>query len=150
MSAVLRDWGYWPSFNVPFFEDIWRESGYPEQQTWAAAPRQKIFKRDQGKVRDLPSLQRLMQANDYLHDPLSHGDPMAAISSRGDLVARDPQLFGGIDTKAVAAYSAFGRVVAISGPTHETLPPFSWAAWPNTTHDGIPEVWDFSWVTFRG
>ena len=62
-----------------------------------------------------------MQANDYLHDPLSHGDPMAAISSRGDLLARDPQLFGGIDTKAVAAYSAFGRVVAISGPTHETL-----------------------------
>ena len=55
-SAILRE-GYWASYNVPFYEDVFTISGYPElvkkigpSATHDLAPRAKIFRRDQGKV----------------------------------------------------------------------------------------------------
>ena len=55
-SAILRE-GYWASYNIPFYEDVFNISGYPEMverfgptMSHALAPRAKIFRRDQGKV----------------------------------------------------------------------------------------------------
>lgn len=46
------------------------------------------------------------------------------------------------------------QVVAISGPTAQdpsVTPPFSWAdpAFSDTSHVGLPEVWDFQYVTIE-
>ena len=49
--------GYWPSYNVPFYEDIFRVSGYAEMVekhgmdfSHQLCARAKIFRRDQGNV----------------------------------------------------------------------------------------------------
>jgi len=43
--------------------------------------------------------------------------------------------------------------VAQSGPTHDIQPPFDWRATNltqlNLTHIGMPDLWDFGWVTFQ-
>ena len=55
-TAILRE-GYWASYNVPFYEDVFNISGYPQmektmgtQVTHDLAPRAEIFRRDGGKV----------------------------------------------------------------------------------------------------
>ena len=55
-TAILRE-GYWASYNVPFYEEISRQSGIPEKVEKSGfdyshdlAPRAKIFRRDQSKV----------------------------------------------------------------------------------------------------
>ena len=58
-TDILRE-GYWASYNVPFYEDIYYRSGYAaaEEKTGAnvyqLGPRPKIFRRDQSNVRWAP------------------------------------------------------------------------------------------------
>ena len=49
--------GYWASYNVPFYEKVYRLSGIPEdvqkqgpEESHDLAPRAKIFRRDQANV----------------------------------------------------------------------------------------------------
>ena len=49
--------GYWASYNIPFYEDIFIRSGYSAavevygtEFSFQLCPRAKIFRRDQGKV----------------------------------------------------------------------------------------------------
>merc|ERR1711916_161972 len=83
---------------------------------------------------------------------LSHGNPTWAISSRFDLLSKDAQSFGGIDAK-ISSLGTFGDTSnmtsrAISGPSHEFLPPFDWTEWPTPgEHWGQPEMWNFTYVT---
>jgi len=58
-SDILRE-GYWASYNVPFYEDIFNRSGYAAmvekvgtEWSYQLAPRAKIFRRDQSNVRIL-------------------------------------------------------------------------------------------------
>lgn len=62
--------GYWPSYNVPFFEIIYNLSGYPQivdvhgvDFSYELAPRAKIFRRDAGSVEDMKSLMDIMRYN---------------------------------------------------------------------------------------
>lgn len=62
--------GYWPSYNVPFFEKVYNLSGYPAfaakhgtDFTYQLAPRAKIFRRDQASVKDMDSMKRIMRYN---------------------------------------------------------------------------------------
>jgi len=62
--------GYWPSYNIPFYPIIYNMSGYPDMVdnfgsllSYALAPRAKIFRRDQGTVVDMRSMQALMRYN---------------------------------------------------------------------------------------
>ena len=55
-TQVLRE-GYWASYNVPFYEQVFELSGYADMVkthgqdlSHDLAPRAKIFRRDQGKV----------------------------------------------------------------------------------------------------
>jgi len=57
-TPVLRE-GYWASYNVPFYEEVFQLSGYADMvkkhgQDFShdLAIRAKIFRRDQGKVCD--------------------------------------------------------------------------------------------------
>nr|XP_054763477.1 phospholipase B-like 1 [Lytechinus pictus] len=148
--------GYWPSYNVPFYEEIYNISGYPEQvkkvgsdMTYQLAPRAKIFRRDQGKVTDMESFKKIMRFNDYKNDPYSEGDPSKSICMRGDLMT-DPIPDGCYDTKVTnLAMAAKQTSYVINGPTRGdgSLPPFQWAApFTSWSHVGLPTLYDFSFV----
>merc|ERR1719183_2941730 len=49
--------GYWPSYNVPYYLEIYQRSGYEDRAlgpdgSYELAPRAKIFRRDAGGVVD--------------------------------------------------------------------------------------------------
>lgn len=152
LTAVLR-LGYWPSYNVPFFENVYNLSGYPQRVarygdefSYQACARARIFRRDAVRIDNPADLKRFMRSNRYDSDPYSAGDPLRAICARGDL-AVPPSPHGCHDTK-VTAYAAARRLVceAEEGPTHDTLPAFDWSAFPTTPHYGMPGRFNFSFV----
>ena len=60
-TDILRA-GYWSSYNIPFYEDIYNMSGYftafeahGTDFSYSLCPRAKIFRRDQGKVKQCVS-----------------------------------------------------------------------------------------------
>jgi hypothetical protein len=155
-TPILRT-GYWPSYNVPFFERVYNLSGYPEfvakhgvDFSHELAPRAKIFRRDANNVHNFDEFKALMRQNKWKTDPLAEGSPENAICSRGDLVSSRPDAGGCYDTKA-SSYDMFHRAVplahTINGPTHQDgNPPFSWTQFPNDHHLGLPDVYNFDFV----
>lgn len=109
VTPVLQQQGYFASYNIPFFSNVYSALGYAEKYEatgnfWSESrtPRAEIFARDHVSVVDLPSMMAIMRSNNYLHDPLSRiqnctGTPndtcdpaysaMLAVASRGDLNA---------------------------------------------------------------
>lgn len=156
-TEILRA-GYWPSYNVPFYEEIYNLSGYPEfvkkhgpSHSYQLAPRAEIFRRDQGKVKDLTSMKYILRYNDYLKDPYSDNNPYDSICSRGDLLTPTAIPKGCYDTK-VTDYGMAKSLMseAISSPTYQGLPVFCWShfSFPNK-HVGLPDCYDFDFVTMK-
>ncbi|XP_021341842.1 phospholipase B-like 1 isoform X2 [Mizuhopecten yessoensis] len=153
-TPILRT-GYWPSYNVPFYEDIYNMSGYPDfvaqhgtDNSYQLAPRAKIFRRDEGKVLDLQSMKHIMRYNDYQHDSYSEGDACNAICCRGDLKNESSSASGCYDTK-VSDYHMAQNFVAdiVNGPTLGTgLPPFQWTNQFKDSHVGLPLVYSFDFL----
>ncbi|GFO31413.1 phospholipase b-like [Plakobranchus ocellatus] len=158
LTPILRA-GYFASYNVPFFEEIYNMSGYPDMAkkhgsdfTYQLAPRAKIFRRDQAKVKDLATMKAIMRYNDYKNDPYSEGSPWGAICSRGDLDPTDPVDDGCYDTK-VTDYDMAKQFQAdaISGPTLGTnLPVFAWPKGPSgSPHKGLPDIYNFPFMRMQ-
>ena len=118
LTHVLRSQGYWPSYNRPYYEDIFNLTGAPQKVaelgdyfTYDQAPRAKIFRRDHHKVKDVETMTRMMRYNDYKNDPLSicekcqpKENAIFAISARGDLNPVDGKYpFRGIGHGNIAA-----------------------------------------------
>ncbi|KAH3863783.1 phospholipase B-like 1 [Dreissena polymorpha] len=153
-TPILRT-GYWPSYNVPFFERIYNLSGYPDfaeehgtDFTYQLAPRAKIFRRDAGKVTDFTSMKNIMRYNDYTEDPYSEDDSCNTICCRGDLRESSPGPFGCYDTK-VSSYAMATNLQAdvINGPTLGTrLQPFQWTDAYKQSHVGLPGTYDFPFL----
>ncbi|NXD29032.1 PLBLB protein, partial [Spelaeornis formosus] len=168
-TELLYQQGYWASYNVPFFEEIFNASGnlelvrkYGDWFTYDKNPRAQIFRRNQTQVHDLDSMIRLMRSNNYLQDPLSRCrgcDPPQnaenAISARSDLnpsngtypfPALRQRCHGGIDMKVTSSgmVPSFG-LVAVSGPAWDDVPPFRWSTSPCSSqlHMGHPDLWTF-------
>lgn len=174
MAADVTDilqFGFWASYNVPFFDEIYNTCGFPQQvdeygpflSSYQLAARAQIFRRNQSAISSEVEFQAMMRYNDYLNDPLSAGCAGLGIASRFDLVNKsesNPQLaynlFGGVDSK-ITSY----RLMSANGT--QTLP---WAAsslvQSSPTHDqqpvfcttGLPGPWlmmptcfDFGWIT---
>lgn len=154
--------GYWPSYNIPFFKEIYDLSGFNTQIDigdffkYAVCPRAKIFRRDQSSVVDINSMQKMMRYNNWQHDPFSEGNPCNAISSRCDLVqgwspnpATAQAAFGSTDGK-ITDYHAIQQMGAYiqSGPTWDIQPAFTWAnqLWSAQPHDGQPTTFRFPWI----
>jgi Phospholipase B len=121
------------------------------------------------KAIDLAAVQRVMRLNEFQTDPLSIAgmgceggarNSANAIASRYDLNKESSDncdsggqfAFGSIDSKVTSLQTAFPslRWLAISGPTYEGQPVF---AFSNSTikdvpHRGLPDAWQFPWVTF--
>ncbi|MBN3323413.1 PLBL1 Phospholipase, partial [Atractosteus spatula] len=150
--------GYWPSYNVPFHEQIYNLSGYPamrqeygQQFSYDLCARAKIFRRDQAGVADLRSLKHIMRLNDYKQDPYSEENPCLAICCRNDLQSEHPSPEGCYDTK-VTDYAMAQELAAeaISGPTVQGgLPAFSWSHFNGTAHRGLPDTYNFTFVGMR-
>jgi hypothetical protein len=169
MTDIFARQGYWPSFNAPYFEEIFNAAGYPEQIAQAGttgswysyynSSRYKIFARDAPNVATYSEFQALMYRNDYKNDPLSNGDPAQQIMSRYDLRPDNlswgkPRTHGGIDLKTTSVLRtlAFLGFDAIAGPEHQIQPPFEFGTgrFASHNHDGLPALWNFSWTTFGG
>lgn len=79
---------------------------------------------------------------------------MGAVAARGDLQAGTKATpFGAIDSKAISAgeLGATGSATIrfISGPTTNQQEPFSFTPkFSKVVRDGVPDKWDFDWVTF--
>nr|XP_057905284.1 phospholipase B-like 1 [Doryrhamphus excisus] len=147
--------GYWPSYNVPFHRNIYKLSGYEmmwqelgEDFSYDLCPRAKIFRRDQGGVKDLDSLKHIMRFNDYKKDPYSKGDPCKSICCRNDLKTEKPSPGGCYDTKVTDfQMAAEFRTEAVNGPTTQGgLPPFVWEKFSNVSHQGLPAYYNFTFV----
>ena len=172
-TQVLREMGYWASYNRAFYPEVFKRSGaeemvqnYGEWFSYSKTPRAKIFKRDQGNVVDEGSMIKLMRYNDFLNDPFAmvagceKPIPAGSIANRCDLTLKDSkcvwedkdymvghQGYGALDMKFVtAALAKSQKFYAVAGPTHsEGLPAFSWK---DTNLTSIPdyrpiEVFDF-------
>jgi hypothetical protein len=107
-SKVLNDTGYWASYNIPYFPEIFKLSGYladyelyGDFYSYTKYARAEIFARNQTQLTTLADVMHMMRYNDYQHDPLSRihncsGAPnnqcqtpltaMLSIASRGDLM----------------------------------------------------------------
>jgi len=164
VTDVLKLNGYWPSYNVPYFREVYDGLGYPIDRNgpngYVGNPRAKIFARRARKITSLEKFQRLMRYNKYRSDSVCEKiametDPSCAISSRMDL-AWPPEAFGGIDAKVVSLHEARKEARkgvplahAQSGPTHDDLKPFFWTAFPYVARRGVPDfMGDFEWENF--
>ncbi|XP_061762436.1 putative phospholipase B-like 2 [Nerophis ophidion] len=168
-TEELLQKGYWASYNIPYYEDIFNASGCNDLVekfgSWFSLdqnPRAQIFRRDQTKVTDVASMMRLMRYNNFKEDPLSQCqgcDPLEngenAISARSDLNpangtypfgALRQRSHGGTDMK-MTSYGMFCRyeMLAASGPTWDQVPPFQWSTSPykDLLHMGHPDIWAF-------
>lgn len=157
-THILR-MGYWPSYNVPFYEEIYNRSGYPDfvkkrglNYSYQLAPRAKIFRRDQAKVTDLQAMKDILRYNDYLHDPYSENSSCNTICCRGDLDDENPRPDGCYDTKVSDVSMALDlQSDIISGPTQSHgLPPFSWTGiFASAPHVGLPDEYNFDWIRVK-
>lgn len=106
-TSVLRDAGYWGSYNLPYFSNVYNVSGnlamYVQEGnffSYTNYARAKIFRRNNTDVVDVDSMKALMRYNNYKVDPFSiisncsgatdnkcnpPYSAMLAIASRGDL-----------------------------------------------------------------
>jgi len=167
-KTATLEMGYWPSFNVPFFREIYERSGYSEFKSrhasrgpeyaaavsgvdYQMAPRAKIFRRDVGNVHDLDSLKYIMRSNGWPQDPYSGGSPMGAICSRGDLDPKNPVAGGCYDTKVTNFKMAKEmRSEAVNGPTAQGQPVFRWTnEFASVSHVGQPQEFDFKFEEQR-
>ncbi|XP_015925352.1 putative phospholipase B-like 2 [Parasteatoda tepidariorum] len=174
-TDVLRNQGYWPSYNVAYFKDIFVMSGaqanadkYGDWFTYERNPRALIFQRDHKKVQDIDSMIKLMRYNDYTNDPLSRCNctpPYSAenaISARCDLnpvngtypfAALGHRQHGATDMKLTSyELQKNYEFVAISGPTYDPLPPFQWSKSDfdkKVKHEGHPDLWQFKPIVHK-
>jgi len=150
MTFLLNKPLYWPSYNVPYFKDIFEELGYPNDtiSSYDGCPRANIFRRDQGKVKTIEDMKFLMQYNDYKNDPLSLGNPGYSIASRYDLRITNSKAFGAVDSKVTSYKLALNlESDIICGPTYFTQPVFEWnEQWSNVSHVGQPTRFEFNYV----
>eukprot|EP00456_Euglypha_rotunda_P002589 TRINITY_DN10481_c0_g1_i2.p1 TRINITY_DN10481_c0_g1~~TRINITY_DN10481_c0_g1_i2.p1 ORF type:complete len:309 (-),score=51.31 TRINITY_DN10481_c0_g1_i2:11-844(-) len=154
--------GEWPSYNVPFFHEIYDRSEYPQivetqgvEQSYDLAPRAKIFRHMAGKVTDITSFEYVIRYNQYQTDPYSDGLASHAIASRYDLLNSSSSPFGAIDAKITSSTLIQSLMAnAISGPTTEGQPVFSWSTSPwadgsEYSHVGQPDTWNFPWKMMK-
>eukprot|EP00197_Chlamydomonas_leiostraca_P012814 CAMPEP_0202861356 /NCGR_PEP_ID=MMETSP1391-20130828/2783_1 /ASSEMBLY_ACC=CAM_ASM_000867 /TAXON_ID=1034604 /ORGANISM="Chlamydomonas leiostraca, Strain SAG 11-49" /LENGTH=764 /DNA_ID=CAMNT_0049540735 /DNA_START=73 /DNA_END=2368 /DNA_ORIENTATION=- len=152
VTGVLLANGTWPSYNVPYFKDIYNMSGYPlDQDVYRTAPRARIFERDLPGVSSTEHLRNLLRYNRYQSDEMSEGRPSNAIASRYDLTPLPGhranwtrKAFGSVDAKVVDGLTFRERTThVISGPTTDDQEPFGGAPLASPTFLA-PALWTFS------
>ncbi len=112
LTPILRQSGYWASYNVPYFPEIYQVSGtaqmfrqYGDAFSWSQCPRAKIYRRDQAAVTNLAGksylmilnliffsyfffvlgMKKIQRSNRWQTDSFSLGSGAGAVSARADL-----------------------------------------------------------------
>jgi hypothetical protein len=157
--------GYWPSYNVPYFPQVYERAGYPAVKarltalggyakvvsglTYQLAPRAKLFRRDAGSVDDLPGLAELLRGARWKNDSYSGNDVWGTLCARGDLDAARPVAYGCMDVKVTSHALAMDQSAwAVSGPSTDagSLAAFSWsktsAAGSREGHRGMIDTYN--------
>jgi hypothetical protein len=156
MTNLLFNKGFWGSYNRPYFQKIYFESGYYEMSkkygktySYYDNPRAILINHEIKNVRDMNDMKNLMQNNS---NPFNKNNHMNVISPRYDMVDNLDirRTSGGIDSKIVNLNLVkHGGVLAISGPSKQNgIKPFDWRDYPDEPHNGLPDVWDFEWNLF--
>lgn len=154
-SAYLQKNKYWPSYNIPFYEEIFTVSGCAQKAendpdySWSENPRAKIFQRDAPTVisGEMP-FQTLMRLNKFQTDPLSKDNADNAIAARDDL-NQGGSAYGALDVKMTSVFTLRSHPFftwIISSPTYDNQPPFEWTSAFNDSHVGQPNVWKFPFI----
>jgi hypothetical protein len=151
----VNEHGYWGSYNVPYFKEIFDRMGYPlvvesnKEESWSECSRARIFRRDANKVQSMEDMQRMMQYNDYQNDPISEKNPCNSIAARCDLTnsGNIGDCSGALDAKITnSEFMKAQKASIISGPTHQTQPPFQWSDfWGFLEHLSQPNLWNYNW-----
>ena len=163
VTSVLNSKGYWPSYNVPYFVDIFNAMGYPEaikkqgpaMLSYDSCVRAKLFAAGEKNVFDMPAMMFMMQYNDYQNNPVEQNNSIYAIAARGDLHP-DPNrgCFGAIDAKvsSLSMYRGNRQVMAYSGPTPQQQP-FNFSTIDesllNCRSNGMNIIYDHLWQHFE-
>ncbi|KAG2499635.1 hypothetical protein HYH03_002574 [Edaphochlamys debaryana] len=161
-SEVLLEQGYWASYNVPYFPEIYDITAYPKPSIYETCPRAQIFKREQSRVAGREDLMALMRLNRYQSDAVSLGMPNNAIAARYDLPAVQDadgvmhnwtrRAYGAVDAKVVDADSfAARRTFVVNGPTDTDQQPFVWSSeplWDVVRHEGTVDAFNFGWQAY--
>ena len=98
ISKYLNSRGYFASYNVAFFEDVYDLGGtrkkyeeFGKDYSYTECPRAQIFASDVHTVTGLYPMRAILRYNDFKHDPLSRCDGYPgytgsyAIGARNDL-----------------------------------------------------------------
>ena len=155
-QSITLQRNYWPSYNKIYYKNLYDLAGYPEMvkekgvsESYQLAPRAKLFRRDAGKIVTIEDLQTFMRSNYYSKtspDPLA-ATPLDAISARGDLM--NPPIYGGAIDGKIASYELIKNfsIRAVSGPTHDTQPIFTWdnVSMKECPHVAQPETFGYDW-----
>eukprot|EP01006_Ploeotia_vitrea_P060649 TRINITY_DN76286_c0_g1_i1.p1 TRINITY_DN76286_c0_g1~~TRINITY_DN76286_c0_g1_i1.p1 ORF type:complete len:530 (-),score=39.02 TRINITY_DN76286_c0_g1_i1:82-1671(-) len=161
MTQTLA-FGYWPSYNVPYFPKVYQAANYtsaakiqPHAFSFQLCARATIFRRNETDVSNIEDFKNMMRYNNYKHDPLSFDTPSNAIAARFDLARHGPMCGGSIDSKVTNnVLMKDMKMQAISGPSnyHNTIPVFDFSTTKAEcgARLGVPEKWDFNWVAFVG
>lgn len=167
VTEILR-YGYWPSYNTPYFPDIREISGVNEYNAkhpelrhaydYETCVRANIFRRDQGKIQSYQEFREIFRYNDYQNDPFSFKNPKWSVASRNDLNTSFTNCTGATDAKTTSLSKInlmnAASVSMISGPTNERQPTFEWksaycATDPRYQWVKMPEKYDFQWEEFE-
>jgi hypothetical protein len=167
ITRELVNQGYFPSFNTPWFEDLYSLAGFPEivadwgddgdYWTYTTSARFYTFARECPRVKTFEHFKALMRYNNWRRDIYSNGDPGQQIMARYDQREhRSPRLparkFGGLDSKCLRLTEARNklRFVAFASPTYDIdngIPMFTFSG-AGLDHRELPDVWNFSWLQF--
>jgi hypothetical protein len=75
-------------------------------------------------------------------------DPREGIAPREDCYLPDPQPFGIIDCKILTPDTEQGNyywLVSSPSTSDGRFAPFTWAAFPKLSHEGMPLTYNFTW-----
>lgn len=169
MTWFINENGHWPSYNVPYFKDIYEESGNAAackagehsgntDLCYDTCPRANIFRARQGSVKTMADFQYMINYNDWKNDPFSMNDPCKAIACRRDLET-DSSTYpaGGMDGKASSALMlraargdrSMPSMLARMGPTSDDQPPFCWSNQEGVyMHNQQPDCFTYKWAAF--
>lgn len=88
ITNILNQKFYFPSYNIPYFEDIFNISGYRDAGfSYDNDPRAKMFRAYSPSIQSFDDFKFFMNSNDYQHDVYSQGSACNAISARCDLLS---------------------------------------------------------------
>ena len=152
--------GYWPSYNVPFSDEIYKKSlidyyikknpKLKESYDYNMCSRAQILRKYQSDVIDLESFMKLMRYNNFEKEPMAYNDPTNTISARGDL-RKKGSCFGAFDCKVTSVKDLKGKdkkFYLYGGPTNIDTPQFKWnetKSCENVTHFGLNNEPNFGW-----